>query len=138
MKKIIKAIFRNFPVKIICLLIAAGLWIYVGMGQAQSGTFPGRLPIEFRHAPSGLVAISDIDSVSIKIVASANLWKTLGTSSFSAVVDLTGLSEGIFEVPIDVTTDISEVQIIFRKYWEFLLNKQLKLLKNQSIITKMN
>ena len=112
MKKFFQALIRNLPAKIISILISTGLWIYVGMGQAQTGTFPGRIPLEFRHTPSGLVAISDIDSVSIKIVASSNEWKTLGASSFSAVVDLTGLNEGAFEVPIRVNTNISEVQII--------------------------
>lgn len=107
-----KRIFRNFSAKIICLFLAAGLWIYVGTGQASIGNFPGDIPLEVRNVPQGLVAVTDIDKVAVKVVAAANIWKELGAGSFSASIDLTGLSEGTFEAPVSVSSNIREVQVV--------------------------
>src|SRR3989344_587048 len=107
--KIFRALFRNFPAKIVCLTLALGLWIYVGTGQAKIGNFPGRIPLEIRSVPQGLVAVTDIEAVSIKIVAGATIWKTLGAGSFSASIDLTGAQEGTLEVPVKVTTNVEGV-----------------------------
>lgn len=112
MKIFFKKIFGNFSAKIASVLIAIAIWIYVGSGLAQIGSFPGKIPLDFKNTPSGLVTVSDIDSVSIKIVAAASLWKNLGPDSFSASIDLTGYTEGTYELPVKVATNIAEVQIV--------------------------
>lgn len=108
----IKRIFRNWTAKIVCLFLAAGLWVYVGTGQASIGNFPGRIPLEINNVPQGLVAVTDIDNVSLKIVAAANIWKNLGAGSFSASIDLTGLGEGTYEMPVNVLSNVREAQIV--------------------------
>lgn len=110
--KIFHALFRNLPAKIVCLALALGLWIYVGTGQAKIGNFPGDIPLEVRNVPQGLVAVTDIEAVSIKIVAGATIWKSLGAGSFSASIDLTGAQEGTLEVPVKVTTNIEGVRVV--------------------------
>lgn len=105
-------IFQNFPAKIGSILIAILIWIYVGSGLAQIDTFPGKIPIDFKNTSPGLVAVTDTNSVSLKIVAAANLWKNLNIESFSASVDLSGFSEGTYELPIRVNSNVSNVQIV--------------------------
>lgn len=112
MKQFFKSIFQNIPAKIICLLVAIGLWIYVGSGLAQIGTFPGKIPLEFNNTANGLVAVCDIAGVSVKIVAASNLWKTLGADSFKAKIDLSGYAEGTYELPVKVISQNPEVQVV--------------------------
>lgn len=111
MKRIFEIIFRNFFAKIVCLLLAMGIWLYVGTGQAKIDTFPGRIPFDFVNVPSGLVAVSDVENVSIKIVADGTTWQSLGSGSFAATIDLANLNEGTYELPVKVTSQ-AMVQIV--------------------------
>lgn len=112
MKKFIIFVFKDWPIKIICLFISLGIWIYVGSSQAQIGNFPGKIPLELKNSPEGLMAVMDVDSVSVKIVAASNVWKKLAADSFSAWVDLDGLEEGTYDVPIEVSSKVEEVQVV--------------------------
>ncbi|MFA6493028.1 MAG: CdaR family protein [Patescibacteria group bacterium] len=112
MRRFFKIIFQNFPAKIASLLVAIIVWVYVGSGLAQVGSFPGKIPIEFKNIPQGLAAVSDTDSVSVKIVAAANLWRNLEPNSFSATVDVSSFSEGTYELPVKVTNNDTDVRIV--------------------------
>ncbi|MCL5407657.1 MAG: CdaR family protein [Patescibacteria group bacterium] len=109
---IFQKIFQNFPAKIGSILIAILIWVYVGSGLAQIDTFPGKIPIDFKNIPQGLVPVSDIDSVSVKVAAASALWKNLNTDSFSAVIDLAGFTEGTYELPVKINSNVPDVQIV--------------------------
>lgn len=110
--KTFRFIFGNFTAKIISLLIAVGIWVYVGSGFAQIGNFPGNISIDFLNVPQDLVAVSDSSSVSVKIVAAANIWRNLNDDSFSATVDLYNLNQGTYELPVQVSSRNPDVQIV--------------------------
>lgn len=112
MKQFLKKIFQNFGAKIASVLIAIAIWIYVGSGLAQIGTFPGKIPLDFKNTPQGLVAVSDVSGVSVKIVAAANLWKSLTADSFSAAIDLSGYTEGTYELPVKVAANNTDIQVV--------------------------
>ncbi|KKQ73761.1 MAG: YbbR family protein [Berkelbacteria bacterium GW2011_GWB1_38_5] len=109
---IFQKFFQNFPAKISSVLIAVLIWIYVGSGLAQIDTFPGKIPIDFKNSPQGLIAVSDVESVSVKIVAASALWKNLNADSFSAIIDLSGFTEGTYELPVKLNSNVSDVQIV--------------------------
>lgn len=111
MKRTFEIIFGNFFAKIVCLLLAMGIWLYVGTGQAKIDTFPGRIPLDFVNVQDGLVATSEVENVSIKIVADGTIWQSLGSGSFTATVDLANLNEGTYELPVKVTSQAA-VQIV--------------------------
>lgn len=112
MREIFQKVFQNFLAKIGSILIALLVWIYVGSGLAQIDTFPGKIPLDFQNTPYGLVPVAEIEGVSLKIVASSNVWKALNAHSFSAVIDLSGYTEGTYELPIKVTSNLADVQIV--------------------------
>lgn len=112
MKHFREFVFRNWPAKIISILISMLIWIYVGSGQAQIGSFPGKISIEIKNTPAALMAVTDIDSVSIKIIAASNIWKKLGPDSFKATIDLSSYKEGTYELPVEVVTNVEGVQIV--------------------------
>jgi len=111
MKKAIDIIFRNFPAKIVCLLLAILLWVYVGIGSTKTAEYPGGLPLQIKNVPQGLVAICDTDKVTIKVVADSDVFKKLSADSFSAYIDMTGFTEGTHEVKVTVMVNLSGVTI---------------------------
>ena len=103
---------NNLIIKIVSIILAIALWSAVDASQSKISNFPGKIPIEYKGLKNNLTAISDNEQVSIKIFTEKNIWKQLSQSTFSAKVDLTGLDEGIYELPISVISNISGVQIV--------------------------
>ena len=109
---IFKRIFQNTPAKIASLLISVAIWIYVGTGLAQIGNFPGSIPISVNNTPQGLVAVLEKESVDIKIVAAADIYKNLNADSFSASIDLNGFQAGTYTVSVTTKSNVAGVQIV--------------------------
>jgi YbbR domain-containing protein len=110
--KFIKNFFKNNTgPKILAIAIAAILWIYVSSSQSTAGKFPGSINLRSTNTPPGLIAIYDQSMVDVEIIASPADWKKLSADSFSATVDLNGLSEGTYQLEISVTCSIPDVKI---------------------------
>lgn len=109
---IFRRFFNNFGAKITCILIAFGLWIFVGIGSTRSAIFPGDVPLQVKNVPQGLVAVTDIEIVKVKVMADSSVFNTLSTDSFSVYLDLTGLSEGVHDVKVTASTNIANLQIV--------------------------
>lgn len=112
MKRFFESIFRNIPAKIASLLISIVIWVYVGSGFAQIGSFPGKIPIEIQNAPPGLVAVLEKEEVSVKIIAAASVWQKLDANSFNASIDLSGFTEGTYQIAVKVESATSGVRIV--------------------------
>ncbi|MCL5795028.1 MAG: CdaR family protein [Patescibacteria group bacterium] len=108
----LKFLTHNFVAKLICLLIAMGLWIYVASGESKIDNFPGSIALEVRNTPENLVVVKDIDNVTVRIAAERGVWQKLTSSSFSAYIDLTGMKEGVIEVPVTVKSNVDGVDVI--------------------------
>lgn len=109
---IFKKIFSHLQAKIVSLLLAIAIWIYVGAGLAQVGNFPGKIPLEVKNTPPNLAAVLDVEDVSVRIVAGSNFWKNLSANSFAATLDLAGFQEGTYDVPVKVVVNVEGVQIV--------------------------
>lgn len=112
MTKILDIIFRNWQAKIISVFLALSLWLYVGIGQTRNDFFPGGLPLQIKNVPEGFVAITDVDRVKVRVVASPDLWKKLSADSFSAYLDLGGLQPGVNEVKVTVISSVGDIQVV--------------------------
>lgn len=107
----IKFFTHNLAIKIICLLAAGSLWVYVSANQNTVAKFPSSIPIKVINAPSGLVAVYDQKTVDLKIMAEPSVWRQLSNKSFSAYIDLSGATEGTFELPLNVVCSVPNVTI---------------------------
>ena len=105
-------IFKDWLVKLVVLLAAIVLWFYVASGSTRMGTFPGKVPVQIKNTPVGLVAILDQNEVSLKISADPALWSKLSLNYFDVYVDLSGLSSGVQQVDITALSKLSGVQIL--------------------------
>lgn len=108
----IKIITHNFLAKLVCLILAIGVWVYVTSGESKIDSFPGGLPLSLKNTPANLVVVKDVDTINLKISAEKGIWRTLTAKNFEAYVDLSGLGEGVHELPVNVKSDINDVKII--------------------------
>lgn len=114
-KKIKKSITSNPLPKILALVCATVLWIFVAASQSSTGNFPSKIRIITVNTPSGLVATYEQKTVELQISAEPNLWQKLSTNSFTAYVDLGGLESGTYELEVNVTCNVADVQILNKK-----------------------
>lgn len=128
---------KNWGIKLICLLAASVLWIYVTTSQNSIAKFPGSIPIKVFNARSSLVPVFDIKAVDIKVMTESSNWKKLSADSFSAYIDLSGYSEGTYEVPVNVVSSISGVQIVQKTPDKILVSLEPVLTKEVVIERKI-
>ena len=111
--KKIKIFFTtNLMAKILAVAIAAILWIIVAASQSSTGKFPGQLPIKAINVQNGLVAIYNQKEVELEISAKSSVWHQLTEGSFSAYIDMSGMSVGTYELDVQVTSNVSDVKIV--------------------------
>lgn len=108
----IRIITHNFLAKLVCLLLAVGVWVYVTSGESKTDNFPGGLPLSLKNTPANLVVVKDVDTINVKISAEKGIWQTLTDKNFEAYIDLSGLGEGVHELPVNVKSDSNGVKII--------------------------
>ncbi len=132
-----KIITNNWPAKVICLLLAVSLWIFVALNSAKIANFPGNISLETKNIPVGMTAISDTQNVQIKISADRSLWNKLSANNFNAYVDLSNLSGGTHELDIKVTCNLSGVQIVSTNPEKAMVTLEPLVKKTLSIVTQV-
>lgn len=133
----IKIITNNWQAKIICLLIAVGFWTYVAGNQAKVDNFPGGVPLEINNTPEGMIAITDVEKIDLKIVAERNVWNRLTADYISASVDLANLEQGTHELPINIDTKMSGIEVVDYNPKTALIRLEPKVIKNVPINVKI-
>ena len=102
----------NIGAKILALLCAIFLWVYVSIGETKVAYFPGNLEIAAKNTPEGLAAVYDQQRVKVKLQAPYETWNKLSVDNFSAYVDLSGMSEGTYDVEVNVSVNLNGVSIV--------------------------
>ncbi|MCX6808860.1 MAG: CdaR family protein [Candidatus Berkelbacteria bacterium] len=108
----IKFITKNYKIKLACLGAAAILWLFVSASQNSIAKLPGTIEIKPVNVGQNLVPQYDEKTVSIKVMAKSSDWQKLSSDSFTASIDMAGLSAGTHQVPVNVYTSISGVSVV--------------------------
>jgi len=103
---------KNWGAKIICLAAASILWSYVSISQNMVTKLPGSIKIKAVNISDNYAVQFDQKTVEISVKAKSSIWQNLTVDSFTASVDLAGISSGTHELPVNVFTVLSDVQII--------------------------
>lgn len=104
--------FKDWLVKLLVLLAAVFLWVYVTSGSIRVGTFPGKIPLEVKNISPGLVATLDEEEVSLKLSAEPTIWLKLTPDHFEVYLDLAGKTAGVQEAEVIAISKLSGVQIL--------------------------
>jgi len=106
------ALFKeNLGLKLLSLLLALGFWVLFSFSETKEAIFPGEVAITVKNLPSDMVAIYDTKTVKLKVRAKKASWQKLSKESFIAELDLAGLKEGTYELPVKVASTLPEVSI---------------------------
>ncbi|MFA5157816.1 MAG: CdaR family protein [Patescibacteria group bacterium] len=110
--KIVSIFSKNWHIKTLAILVSLFLWMYAATVKTSVKNFPAEIPVSAINLTPGYVAILEKDTVSISISAETGTWNKLSSSSFSAYVDLAGLTPGTHSIAINVATQVSGVSIV--------------------------
>ncbi len=132
-----KIITKNYKVKLLCLAIASLLWFYVAASQNTVSKLPGSIKIKAINTPQGLITVYDQKAVELKIMAEPQVWNKINADSFSAFVDLSSLSEGTYELNVNVTSTIAGVQIVDKSPGKIFVSLEKELSKEVNINKKI-
>jgi YbbR domain-containing protein len=107
-------LLRNFGLRVLSVLIAIGLWVFVNAGQHEAQTTLV-VPVEYRGLPTGLLVVNQHpDFVTLSVSGPRTLLSLLDSSRLAVRLDLRGISPGqaefkitpdMFNVPRQTTID---------------------------------
>lgn len=110
---VVKGFFTtNISLKLISILLACTLWVYITIMKTTISYFPGSLPVEVRNVPTGLAAIYDPQKIKVKMQASPDTLMKLGIDNFNVYADLGGLMEGTYVVNINAIVNLPNVIVV--------------------------
>jgi YbbR domain-containing protein len=105
--KIKNLVLRNLSLRILAVLIALGLWLFVNAGQreAQANLL---VPVEYRALPTGLIIVNRRpDFVSLSISGPRTLLSLLDPGRLTVHMDLRGLAPG--QADLKITPDMFRI-----------------------------
>jgi len=132
-----KSIANNSVAKLVSIGVALVLWIIVASSQGTLGKLPGKIAIKAINVTDEMVAVYDHKEVEVQILADPQIWEELSVSSFAAYVDLAGLGEGTYELDVQVSTTVKDVQIVTKTPNKILVSIEKLVSKDVSINTKV-
>lgn len=105
---------RNLTAKVLAVIMALVLWIYVTNEQNPPIETSQAVPLEVRGVGDSLMAVEMPDSVRVKIRGSRSLTAGLQTQDIQAYLDLKGVGEGRHSARVHVVVppslELVEVQ----------------------------
>lgn len=93
---------NNRTLKLIALLIAVVLWLYVGTQEDPLAQHTYEVAIEMENLPFDKTAVLGQDTVQVRVMGRQDRLNALRGSDFKAYVDLSEVSEGSNQVPVKV------------------------------------
>lgn len=112
-----RCIFHNFTLKVLSLLLAAGLWLMISRDE-QPAEVAVHAPVVLQHMPSNLeISSRDIPDAQIRVRGPERVIRTLQSNQIYAEIDLAAARPG--ERTFDLTSqqvrhprEVSVVQIV--------------------------
>ncbi|MCX8095627.1 MAG: CdaR family protein [Caldisericia bacterium] len=93
---------NKITIFLISFLLAFGFWLYVSLGEGPESERVFLVQLTYRNMPQDLTILEGFEKVEIKIVGSKQRISTLRENNIIAYVDLSNLSEGAHNLPINV------------------------------------
>ena len=117
MKKIFLQFLKDIPLIILCIFLAFFIWIFATMTSdpTEEGRFSQTITIETVGLAENCMITSGLpSSVTVNLRAPNSVWRRISLERVQgkAIIDVTGLEPGTYQIPISVQIGISPVQII--------------------------
>lgn len=103
----------NIGSALLALLLASIVWMVAVREEFPRGPFGQPIPVSRSGLPEHLTVFGDMpDEVRIEVRAPKASWSTLQARTFTAWVDLAGLSAGEYDVPVQVLSSDPQVRVM--------------------------
>ena len=117
MKKLALQILKDIPLMLFSLVLAVMVWVYatVSSDPAEEGRFSGQVVIETAGLEDDMLITNGLPyNVIINLRAPNSVWRklSLDRTQAKAIIDVTGLDTGTYEVPISIEIDASPIQVV--------------------------
>ncbi len=110
---IMKNLFtKHLGLKLFCLILAVGLWVFVSVNDNKTEFFPGEIPIMTKNLPAQWAAVYDQYNAKIKISASNSSWSKLSQDDFDVYLDMKKYGIGTYEIEPKVNIALAGIQIV--------------------------
>ncbi|MCD4673761.1 MAG: hypothetical protein K8R77_13940 [Anaerolineaceae bacterium] len=112
-----KIITKNFPSLLLALALAVAVWISAVIDEdpTEQRIFPSSVMIEVVGQDPSLLLMGDVPTqITLTLNAPESVWSRLTNQpqTIRALIDLSGLEAGSFEVPVQVQVDERPVEIV--------------------------
>lgn len=112
-----KIITKNFPSLLLALALAVAVWISAVTDEdpTEQRIYPNSVMIEVVGQDPSLLLMGDVPTkIALTLNAPQSVWSRLINQSqtIRALIDLSGLEAGSFEVPVQVQVDERPVEIV--------------------------
>ena len=118
MRNFILRVLRNIPLLLLSLVIAAGIWAFATISgdPTEEGRFTQGVSVEVVGLPDDYIITSELPTtVNINVLAPNSVWRrmSLERTTAKAVIDVTDLEPGTYELPINIQFDISPLKVTY-------------------------
>ena len=118
MRNFILRVLRNIPLLLLSLVIAAGIWAFATISgdPTEEGRFTQGVSVEVVGLPEDYIITSELPTtVNINVLAPNSVWRrmSLERTTAKAVIDVTDLEPGTYELPINIQFDISPLKVTY-------------------------
>ena len=115
--KIWNILTKSFPSLLLALALAMAVWISAVTSQdpTEQRIYPSSIPIEIVGQDPGLLLMGDVPSqLTLTLNAPQSVWSRLSNQprAIRALIDLSGLDAGSFDVPVQVQVDERPAEIV--------------------------
>ncbi len=137
MKKLLYKIFiHNIGAKLLSIIFAFSLWIYVVSSGNKIDFFPADFQIKIKGVREDLAVANDLGKVKIKIKAPILVWKSLSSDDFEVYIELAGLDEGVEQVDIKVISKNQGATVLEKDPLYVLVRLEPKISKKLPIVVE--
>ncbi len=106
-------IFSHWQMKLVCILLAFGLWFYVANEGFQAREIADGVTVKTINLSETLAVVDDLGEVKISVRPSSTTpGKDISAELFDAYVDTDGLGKGEYDLPIRVVPHDASIQVL--------------------------
>ena len=107
-----KIFTKNLHLKILALVAALFLWLYVVNEGYEVGFLDKEIRIETYNLAEDLAVAEDLGTAKLKVRAPATAWSKINVDEITAFVDLKNMREGVFSKEVKVSVEDSSMTIL--------------------------
>jgi len=103
---------KNLHLKLLALVAAIFLWLYVVNEGYEVGFLDKEIRIETYNLAEDLAVASDLGTAKLKVRAPATAWSKINADEITAFVDLKNMRAGVFSKEVKVSVEDSSMTIL--------------------------